>query len=369
MRRRIIGLLGGSLSAGTALAGCGDANAEQAEVAGAGGDTAAAGTGVGSPACTTTQKCLSRDRVAQLLARNGRGMDAGDETAVECPFYLSESFCHQYHDLYSATEDQCCYFETIGTCCGRPMVVDGRMLRAALQLRGDWLTGRMVTTRAELPTALREALARAWHEDACFEHASIGSFALFTLDLLACGAGSDLVAAAQRAALDEVEHAKLCFGLASGFAGRALGPSALAGGAQLQTRSLTAATVAAIHEGCVGETIASVQLQAQLARARDPVVRSALRRIASDEARHAELAFRFVQWAVGEGGPELRATATDAMRSALAAAEAAPVEHADAQPVALWNAFGRLSAAQAHAARRQALREVVEPCARALLRG
>jgi len=373
MRRRILELLGGGASAGLALVGCvGDGADNQAEVAGRAGDSDS-DSGVSGPGtCTTSKKCFSPAE-ARHRARVMLDFDAGEEDAVagfaSCPTSLpAAGFCTYYGGLVAGSDDQCCYPETTGSCCGRPLIVEGRTLRAALRLRADWIARGGVPARAALPSALREALAQAWLEDACFEHASVGSFALFTLDLLACGAGSELVEAAQRAALDEVEHARLCFSLASGFAGRPLGPGTLDCGTRPQTRSLAEATAAAVREGCVGETLAAIQLQAQLSRAQDPVTCRALRKIARDEARHAELAFRFVRWAVGVGGEQLRSIAALEFSAALDALESASAPHESSQPEELWNAYGRLTAAQAHSVRLHAMREVVEPCAQALLR-
>jgi hypothetical protein len=62
---------------------------------------------------------------------------------------------------------------------------------------------------------------------ALLEHASVASFARFSLQLMAAGAPASLVEAAHRAALDEIEHARLTFRLASRYEGRALGPGPL----------------------------------------------------------------------------------------------------------------------------------------------
>ena len=82
----------------------------------------------------------------------------------------------------------------------------------------------------------------------------MASFARFTLQLLALGAPPDLLIEAQRASLDEIEHAKTLYDLASQYAGRPLGPSQLS----LDDLSLDAdpQTIVAdlVREGCVGET-------------------------------------------------------------------------------------------------------------------
>ncbi len=71
-----------------------------------------------------------------------------------------------------------------------------------------------------LPAADRRALAEDWGRAAATEHASVGSFARFTLDLMRFDAPPDLVESAQRAGLDEIHHARLCFGLRRPTTGR-----------------------------------------------------------------------------------------------------------------------------------------------------
>jgi len=55
------------------------------------------------------------------------------------------------------------------------------------------------------------------------EHASIAAFARFSLQLLSLGAPAGLIDDCTRALGDETAHARLCFQLASAYAGRAIG--------------------------------------------------------------------------------------------------------------------------------------------------
>ena len=55
-----------------------------------------------------------------------------------------------------------------------------------------------------------------------------------------------------------------------------------------------------VHEGCVGETLAALIAAEQALEAKDPSVRAALQKIAEDEARHAEFAWRVVRWALAQ---------------------------------------------------------------------
>jgi hypothetical protein len=145
--------------------------------------------------------------------------------------------------------------------------------------------------------AARGELAQLWLADALDEHASIAAFARFSLELLALGAPPDLLARTHQAALDEVDHARLAFALAGRFGGEPVGPAAM-GPLAVATGDVRAIVAATVRDGCLGETAAA----AVAARERDacelPAVRAVLARIADDERRHAELAWRFVAWAI-----------------------------------------------------------------------
>jgi hypothetical protein len=264
----------------------------------------------------------------------------------------------------------CCYMAqvTILQCGGRPFLVNGAQRIADLAARSDWRAS-LSPDVAGLDADDRVELAGLWARDALDEHASVASFARFVLELLAVGAPSDLVREAQRAMGDEVLHAELCFGLASAYAGAALGPFGLPMHGALAARTTLAEVASAVvKEGCVGETLAAFGAMAARDTATDPAVRAALEEIARDEAAHAALAFRFLGWALAQGDAGVRG----AVEGAFAEALAAPIEVRGGPPAGTareerMRAHGRLSAEAQRGARREALRDVVRPCAQALL--
>jgi hypothetical protein len=130
------------------------------------------------------------------------------------------------------------------------------------------------------------------------EHASIAAFARFSLQLLSLGAPAELVEACTQALADETVHTKLCFGIASAYAGRSIGPGPLDVSGSLGVTSLTDVVDLVIAEGCFGETSAALEALEAAEEAPDPVIAAAYAQIARDEQRHAELAFRFVRWAL-----------------------------------------------------------------------
>jgi hypothetical protein len=251
--------------------------------------------------------------------------------------------------------------------------VNGETRVADVREGSDWLAATeggdgSRSSAVELDAAFQAKLAAAWLDDARMEHASIASFARFALELLAAGAPAELLERAQRAALDEVEHARICFALASRFARRAIGPAPLDVRGTVPAATLGEAAVRAVHEGCVGETIAALMAAEQLAVARDAGARRALERIARDEATHAELAWRFVQWALGRGDSSVRDQVKRAFAEALATPAAMAQNSDDATNLDTWHAFGRLSECEARHVQVAARSEVITPCMRALLR-
>jgi hypothetical protein len=271
--------------------------------------------------------------------------------------------------------EQCCYMVEVGppndpTCgvIGRPLVVEGRAARAGVA-RGDrgW-AGRAIASPsgpkvAGLDAKTRALLARAWSDDAAYEHASVASFSKLSLELMTFGAPSDLVRGAHEAALDEIRHAELGFALASAYAGEALSPSALPEAARLTLApDLASLAAAAVKEGCVGETLAALVASAQHDVATDVAVRSALETVRADEARHAELAWKLVAWALRAGGEDVRAAVASAFEEAAQELYASRAE-------GTWSAHehGRLSEVEAKAARVRGLELVVRPAMDALL--
>jgi hypothetical protein len=187
-----------------------------------------------------------------------------------------------------------------GCAIGRPFLVDGDARTAPLATRADWLAELATPTPAldGLPPELRARLARAWERTAKMEHASIAAFARFSLQLLALGAPAELVERTNAAMVDETRHARVAYALASAYGGAPVGPGPLAIDGALASASLADVVRLVVREGCIGETVAAIEAGEAAARATDPVVRSVLETIARDEASHAELAWRFIAWAL-----------------------------------------------------------------------
>ncbi|MGK4003828.1 ferritin-like domain-containing protein [Sorangium sp. So ce1036] len=332
--------------------------------------------------CGEGQICLCGDPVGQCVPASCESdKDCGSllcSSHVLLPGCGGTGFACQTPSDECASDEDCagdmqCSLEAGKHACseqicaiGRPFLVDGVVRTAAPAARDDWRAGPAADLGAPprldaLSAGQRAALAEHWTRAALLEHASIAAFARFALQLLSLGAPPGLVAATQAAMGDEAEHARLCFELASAFGGRDVGPGPLAIDGALGGADAREILVTAVREGCIGETVAAIEAAEAALHATDPAVRRALEKIAEDESRHAELAFRFAAWAI-ERDPALASVLLEEIASATGAPAAGEAE--DGGPLL---GFGVLSPWQRRAIRERALSQVVAPCARALL--
>jgi hypothetical protein len=212
-----------------------------------------------------------------------------------------------------------------------------------------------------LDSAQRQRVGTLWAQRAQMEHGSIASFAKFSLQLLGVGAPPQLLEASHRAAIDEVHHARLSFAVASKLLGANLGPAGIPlAGDLLGDGSLANVALETVRDGCVGESLAAAEAEAAAREAVDETIRAAMRSIARDEAQHAELAWRFVAWAISLGGGPLRREVTAAFDTAIARALAV-----DAQGDCPAG-YGHLSPARARQVREATVREAIAPAVAAL---
>ena len=268
----------------------------------------------------------------------------------------------------SGTDTSCCYSVVIADpppyeerhYRGRPARIDGTAIYAPVAPGRAW-SADLAPAVAALPAATRARLAAVWTEVARMEHASIASFANLALRLMAAGAPPELIARTHHAALDEIEHARIAFALASGYAGEPVGPGAFADAARMSPEGgVDALALETFLDGCIGETVAAAEAGLAAARAEDPAIAGALATMAEDETRHAELAWAIVAWCVRSSGPALR----ERLERALAAAGA---EIPDPDPDAAELArHGVVTARELAGLRRAVIADVVAPCLRAL---
>ena len=248
---------------------------------------------------------------------------------------------------------------------GRPLSVNGAARLATQSDSTQWLKSIPLDLPSLSPTQ-RQQLADRWLEAALYEHASVASFARFTLELMALGAPPELLLSATRAQADEVVHARDCFSIASELSGRPLsaGPLDLTGILTHKT-NVEHVLVETILEGCINETIAAAEASWLSEQACSLPIQRIQKRIAKDESRHAALGWKTVRWIL-INHPELNALAKQTFDSALQTQRAPRVPAVI--PDDAWMApFGCMPSAKKEDLRREIWECVIQPCAAQLL--
>ncbi|CAE7468552.1 unnamed protein product, partial [Symbiodinium pilosum] len=218
----------------------------------------------------------------------------------------------------------------VGWVAGRPYTDEHGPVFAPLAKsnRSCWtepVTG-LDENQQRISGAQRREAAQRWRVAALAEHASVASFARASLELMAVGAPADLLAATHEAALDEIRHAKVAFGLAQHFGEDGVAPGPLPVGAVAVATSLPELAARTFAEGCAGETLSVAKAQLELMSGRFlPEEEAALRAVYADEARHAALAWRTVAWALREDPAPVAKVLRDA-EAKLAAAQQTTAE-------------------------------------------
>lgn len=187
----------------------------------------------------------------------------------------------------------------IGGAWGRPLRVKGRQLHPELREGADWTQGdRPDASRLDQPT--RAALEALWLHDAQKEHASVPAFSRISWMLAAVGAPAELMRWANRAAMEEIDHAQRCFALAAGYGSRTFTvepmPDLLLGGLGDVKDPLVTLAVESLKDGCLLEDF-NADVAAKCARVcEEPVTRDVLERIAREERSHADFSWALLDW-------------------------------------------------------------------------
>lgn len=270
------------------------------------------------------------------------------------------------NDAVPTQESACCWVVTGSCAVGRPFTIDGEARHAAVRTasRADW-TKAMPPLDSALSAEQRRLIGECWLRDAQSEHASVASFARFTLQCLALGAPVDLVMAAQKATQEEIEHARLSFGLAARYLGQTYEPMALDVTGALNATDWLSVTLAVASEGCIAETVSAVLLTGARDAALDPHVKNVLSRLVEEELAHAELAWKFLSWAL-TAAPHLAERVSAVFAEAESHIGLGELHH-DGPIDAMLRAHGCLPRDELRQLARQALTEVVRPAANGLL--
>jgi hypothetical protein len=154
--------------------------------------------------------------------------------------------------------------------------------------------------------ATRRAAGEHWTYAARAEYVSVASFARATQEMMGVGAPRRFLLAMQKAAREEVRHAKASLRIAAQLLDvdvKELGPACYAPVVPLPPRASTHAELCKLTllEAAIPETLGVAAARRTLKAVRTPLIRETLRSIVADECRHALLAWDMAQWARKEG--------------------------------------------------------------------
>ncbi len=161
---------------------------------------------------------------------------------------------------------------------------------------------------------------------------------------------------------DEINHARLCLGIASAAAGSTVSVGGIDVSGSLEEVTAERVLVDTILEGCVNETICAAQAEAALAQTTDPTIRSALSQIVEDEQRHATLAWKTIRWIL-----ETRPDLVDLADRTFTQAINGPTPTCSTADDNRLKNYGIQSKSDDAETSRRVLKDVIEPCVRALL--
>jgi hypothetical protein len=194
---------------------------------------------------------------------------------------------------------------------GRLMRIQGRSKIASATMRMDWSAPVGPIDASALSPREKLVVGAGWLRTAQLEHASVAAFSELSLRLLALGAPSDLLERTHRAALDEVQHARMSFAAAATYLGTHAGPAPFPelreqrryGNDKSELERLARGS---LIDGVLGEGLASAMAAEASQSVSDPSIRAILQILARDEAEHAELGWRTVEWCVEAGDEAVR---------------------------------------------------------------
>jgi hypothetical protein len=262
--------------------------------------------------------------------------------------------------------NECCYAMSVDESCmavGRPLTVDGEARMAEAVHRADWDRQR-TSDFSGLSQLQKETVRDRWLQAAREEHASVASFARFSMELMSLGAPPELLAGSARAQVDEITHARECFAFAGAVFGETYGPGPLDLTGAMDESMLPADIMERIiREACVNESLAAAEASWLAERTLCGAVEDALSLIAEDESRHASLGWRSLRWLL-TAHPELVPRAAAIFRQAE---EAARVSTLGGGEDAWLAEHGHMPHNDREGMRAAVWRSVIRPCADALL--
>ncbi len=169
--------------------------------------------------------------------------------------------------------------------------------------------------RADAPGRASDPVGAFFAQIAVLEASAVDAFDVMIDELTGLGAPPALIDAARAAREDEVRHTASMGAIARRY-GAEPGTSTFD---PIEGRSALDIALENAVEGCVRETFGALLGAYQADAARDPEIRAAMREVADDELRHAELSWALAGWLEPRLSEADRARVEEARREAIVA--------------------------------------------------
>lgn len=195
-------------------------------------------------------------------------------------------------------------------------------------------------------------------------HSGVGRSARFSMQLIALSAPPTLMCAAATAIDAEMRHAEACFRLAQRYGSDESAPGALELDWMGLDGDLASVALQAVNDGCIAHALDAMAAREALEHCREPATRDVLMRRHQSKAREAQLAWRFLAWALRGANRELM----DAVRVKFLGTlgTSAPPESPSRRDLQLLR-HGLIGPGPRRLLRQRVLRDVVLPLMDALL--
>ena len=150
----------------------------------------------------------------------------------------------------------------------------------------------------------REVVGKSWRERMKQEHLAVGAFALIAQELAEDGCDSRVLSLVTRASSDEVRHAEICRRFAVALLGPAAVPARFRGIPKVPMHdgasSASRVVFHVVEMCCLSESLTGVYLTEMLARATDPVARTAVESLLEDEIDHGRVGWAYLSQRASE---------------------------------------------------------------------
>eukprot|EP01084_Bolivina_argentea_P309124 534659_1 len=263
-------------------------------------------------------------QVNEICGIHINGTFSSDNCAINCTSQYSSYYAYHipntrqcycqsllnYNNCFNVTNNTVYKYEVAMIAYGRPYNIDNAIdLKAAFQyincndyefyFHEDQQWMQFINNNAQNVSI---NIINSWMQKAFSEHASIGSFAKFALDLMSLGAPLWFLETANKAALDEIEHTKISFDILNMYLRNNMFDNVCIMYKEFPSHVIDVngdwnrISMDTAIGGCIGETLSAFTYLND--DVNDNMLNEYLNKIVMDEIRHASFAWVSVKWII-----------------------------------------------------------------------